>query len=570
MELDNFAQISEESSRRRRNTLNIMLSDATHANEFQADTVTTSRAPTLTTHGQHNTKNHSFFIQIIVFLTSWVLFGIGCLTITPQTHFNFPWRLGFEKQLIIIGLLLSLMKTCLNEIVGLTLMSLQARYANRLQQPSLANRDAVLSRTPLRPKDSGWFYIPLLFLWSLPIGIGVAYKSALGGEASNRYCLSSVLGQIPARPYGLVSLTPDELFVSTGSAPYLMTNATFDFFTNSDHGSTFPSTDDFPKPFGYNLLLLSNKSAAALDLPSFSYLSAIQDSLRGDDTLIMNATVRGFVTQSNMTVERLHMAFWENTIEANELGLTSYSDFDDSSIALGMMPNVPNGHATTSCLVGFYRRTYTRWFDSYDKLDNEEVKEFRHSTLMFTTHRTICTASWRVTRQSLRLQYGHCPTAAAGILRDDGILNRTDSAHFSPFTVDALPIIGRLLSEFPKGKSRADSPWKLSSFAMAVVGSYWARGAYLLPKFVKEGIPEDSKYAPEQETFELTRGVLHPYWWLYVVLGAQPFITGLAFVANYIWPHRVAIRDDERLESHHLLKDIAADAISMVSELRST
>ncbi|KAK1658304.1 hypothetical protein BDP55DRAFT_399051 [Colletotrichum godetiae] len=157
---------------------------------------------------------------------------------------------------------------------------------------------------------------------------------------------------------------------------------------------------------------------------------------------------------------------------------------------------------------------------------------------MFTTHRTDYKASWRVTRQSLRLQPWNCSTAEADILRQTPIFSGPERRQFSPFSIDALPIMGRLLSDFPEPKNRADSPWKMPSFAVAVVGWYWARRAYMISKLRvmnKLETVENSRYAPRDESFKLTRKILHPYWWLYLVLGVQPLIAVAAFFANHFW-----------------------------------
>ncbi|KXH58395.1 hypothetical protein CSAL01_12844 [Colletotrichum salicis] len=206
--------------------------------------------------------------------------------------------------------------------------------------------------------------------------------------------------QKSGRQYGLAPLTKDSLFVSAGNAPYLLSNATFDFFTVSARDDTFNSSAGFPRPFGHNILLLGNSSAAALDLPTYPYISAIQGKFKDEDTKILSATVQGFVTRLNETIERLRDddAFWNSTIKNKMLGLSTYSDFDNDKVALGLVPSVPNGDVTTSCLFGFCRRSHTFWFTSSSNLDNSELQAFGKSTLMFTTHRTDCKALWHVTR----------------------------------------------------------------------------------------------------------------------------------------------------------------------------
>ncbi|KAK1658305.1 hypothetical protein BDP55DRAFT_637935 [Colletotrichum godetiae] len=249
-------------------------------------------------HVTKSSKPRVFYVHLAVLVVSWIFFILGCCVINPET--NWPWSLGFENQLIIVGLLLALMKTCLDEIAGSTLITWQTRHAT-----SKPRYDAVLSRSPFRPKDSGWYYIPLIFLRGLPLGLGVAYKSSIGGEASHSIDLDINMTQTSGRQYGLAPLTKDSLFVSAGNAPCLLSNATFDFFTVSARDNTFNNIGGFPRPFGHRILLLGNSSAATLDLPTYPYISAIQKKLKDKDTIIISATVQGFVTQLNKTIKRL-------------------------------------------------------------------------------------------------------------------------------------------------------------------------------------------------------------------------------------------------------------------------
>ncbi|KAF3809614.1 hypothetical protein GCG54_00012901 [Colletotrichum gloeosporioides] len=460
------------------------------------------------------------------------------------------------------------MKTFLDEISSATFLALLERYG-----PSQPKHDAVLSKSLFRPKESGWFYIPLVVLWVLPIGLGVAYKSAIGGEVSriiDPKAMDPSMALESDRLYGLFPLANESLTTSASNSPYLLTNATSDFFSTSAVDDNFYPSTAFPKPFGHNVLLLENNTAAALDLPRYPYIRAMQNRIKDGEGLIINATVQAYITRLNTTAGTLlaNDRFWNDTIGKQDRGMTAYTQFANAT-ALGMVPWIPNGDGTTSCLLGFYSPTQVRWFDYYnntnDPREHAEIQAFRKSAMAFTTHRTKCTASWRVTRQSFHLQHGNCSAAAADMTPQSQIF--FDIVHFSPFTLDTLPVIGLLLKEYPEWDIRAGSPWRMPSFVVALVGSYWARGVFMIQKLAPRSeytdLMQSWKYHPSDETAELSRKILHPYWWLYLVLGILPFLTTAAFLANqlYLYPRSV-VRGSG---FHMLLGDTGSQATSFVN-----
>lgn len=160
--------------------------------------------------------------------------------------------------------------------------------------------------------------------------------------------------------------------------------------------------------------------------------------------------------------------------------------------------------------------------------------------MMFTTRRKKCYGSWAVTQSTIWLLVGGCPTGDGDDIVSP-IYNSTTSTHtstwaqpFSPYSVDALPILVHSLMDF--ADIRADSIWRDPSFTMAFVAVYWARDVFMLlqlPKvFNTTVLSSDIFYAPMHETVRSTKPALQSAPLLYVVLAVQPLITIVAFALN--------------------------------------
>lgn len=97
------------------------------------------------------------------------------------------------------------------------------------------------------------------FFLLVPIGLGAGYKYFLGG-VSLRAINPDLDGQ-----YGL-EYHPLGDYAPMNNSIYLMMNAAAGLMVAASNDSVqLPS--QLPTPYGSNLLLLSNESAAALDIP---------------------------------------------------------------------------------------------------------------------------------------------------------------------------------------------------------------------------------------------------------------------------------------------------------------
>ncbi|KAI1461607.1 hypothetical protein F4805DRAFT_476163 [Annulohypoxylon moriforme] len=468
-----------------------------------------------------------------------IVASIGCFVIsvcivTPSLTWG--WALGYKYQLVIVGLLLSLENLCLQRVLRMTFLILEARWG----RSALQNYDAILRNTVLGDRMGKRWRIGILFFICLPTGLSVAYKLFVGGQGTAR-----ILPDIDGRQYGFFPPREGNITIAVNflNSPYLFINSTADFFHKSVDDDDFPYesiAEGKAIPYGYNLLLLGNESAAALDLPKPSYVNAIQSRLGDSDSWTISATVYGLVSRINNSVEtfRMNDGFWEDLLENTNSsfnGLSSFGLFVDHT-SFGMIPFLPRQLKEASCFLGVYNPSATFWDAYYDKATDLDVLAFRNHTYQFTTRRQLCNATWLVEKSSMTLLDGDCPRDEEHV--DSSMFSEQYSSIFSPFILDTLPILVHSLGSFNRPyENRLNSPWKIPSYAIAVADTYWARGTFLLyngnPDSISiPSLTPDFVYAPINESINSTVSTIRSDPSLYLVLAVQPLIVTLLLIFN--------------------------------------
>jgi hypothetical protein len=417
--------------------------------------------------GMPSTKARISKTDYAIILPPWLLFAFSVCVITPSLPL--AWYLGPTNQLTLIGLVISIInKECLSRIMPIALAIIEGHWGrSRLQ-----TYDAILFNDFARHGISTKWRILLFAISYISIGLGVSYKQFIGGEVSHKIKANDLASK---RAYGLYDPfnTKPALFSNFANTPYLLSNATSDFFEQSATDDTYPQgfeADNRAISYGHNILLLGNDTAAVLDLPRSSYLSAIKNRLKVDESWSIEAKVYGLVTRLNDTVQDLlnDDNFWSNVIDSNVKlgfnGMTSFSTFANRS-SLGMVPYIPNNGSTMSCLLGMYGPSSTFWSKYYTDPADPDILAFRNSTLMFTTHRANCSGSWLVTRDSIRLHGGTCEDGVV----ESAIFSGNYSNQYSLYPLDVLPILIHSLHDF--GDARAGSPWKIPAYTIVVAAS---------------------------------------------------------------------------------------------------
>ncbi|KAH8754023.1 hypothetical protein BGZ57DRAFT_773581 [Hyaloscypha finlandica] len=449
-------------------------------------------------------------IDICVVLASFLCLVASICVITPRLTLS--WQLQFNRQIIIIGFLLSLMNLSLRRIAPTLFLISELRWGGS----SLQNYDAIL-RNSISLSETGYFWrITVLSFILLPLGLSVAYKRFTGGTSS------AVIGtKFPGR-YGL-AVPPLGDFTAMNNSVYFAIDANVPFMAASSSDSIPPPFESLPIAYGYNTLLLDNGSAALLDMPLPEYILSIQQNLKGADFWNISATVNATVARYNTSTEayRNDDSFWQETIDSSWsgglAGLSSFELFNGN--ALGLLPGIPNDHDGAYCLTGTYNSTLV-WVGFFNNLSSPDVVALRSAALMFNIRREICAGKWQINRTAIVLLEDSC----TGIETNQGPLS---TYVLVPFPLDALPVLVHALTSY--SADRSQSAWHLSVFVTAIATSYWARLAFMVPGQLQEG---SLKYPPTHEYITSTTTTLDATWLLYFLLAFQPVLTLLMFLST--------------------------------------
>jgi hypothetical protein len=453
-------------------------------------------------------------VDICVVLASFLCLVASICIITPRLTLS--WQLQFNRQIIIIGFLLSLMNLSLKRIAPTLFLISELRWGGS----SLQNYDAIL-RNSTSLSETGYFWrITIQLFILLPIGLSVGYKRFTGGTSS------AVIGsKFPGR-YGL-AVPPLGDFTTMNNSVYFAIDANVPFMAASSSDSIPPPFEYLPIAYGYNTLLLDNGSAALLDMPLPDYILSIQQNLNGADFWNISATVNATVARYNASTEayRNNDSFWQETIDSSwsggMAGLSSFELFNGN--ALGFLPGIPNDYDGAYCLTGTYNSTLF-WIGFLSNLSSPDVVAFRSAALMFNIRREICAGKWQINRTAIVLLEGSC----TGKETNQGPLSQY--VHV-PFPLDALPVLGHALTSY--SVERNQSAWRLPAFVTAIATSYWARLAFMVPGQMQEGqFDSELNYPPTHEYIISTTTTLDATWLLYFLLAFQPVLTLLMFLST--------------------------------------
>jgi len=195
------------------------------------------------------------------------------------------YKLGYNNQLIVTGLLLSVQLLCFKRIAP----TVFARIEERIGQSRLQSFDAIVRNSAVVDGSGITWRIIIFVLTLLPIGLSAAYKRYAGGFATSTLSSSSIYYGL-AGPGGLSTLG-----YHTGQS--LMVNATVPFMAATYNLTNFLIESELPRAYGFNTLLLSNTSTAVLDAPWPDSVSLLQSTLRPDEKFSISAQVYATVTR---------------------------------------------------------------------------------------------------------------------------------------------------------------------------------------------------------------------------------------------------------------------------------
>ncbi|KAM0324385.1 hypothetical protein ACHAQA_008166 [Verticillium albo-atrum] len=456
-----------------------------------------------------------------------ILCVIGCLCVTPKL--NLGWRLGLVRQIQVIGVVVSFMGILSKDPIKHLFLLCDARFGNGGRATKIAlNAGSTFGAGDNWKAKAIW--IPCLGIMSaLPVALGVLYKEFLGGFTDRTW---------PADNYNKtteydIDFPRIGLWAPAKDPIYLLSTSFAPFQTASGRGEARYPTE-FPQAYGYNTLLLSNDSAAIIDIPTEKYAAALRPALTAGDHFLITATVSAYVATRDPSSSAFVAddALWEGAYERRqpELGLTVMSLYLGGGENFGILPfgdreSTDNNRLLISL---YYNSTFRRGMYSYDDdTPPEELERFRAGAQLYDISRQRCTVTWTLNETSLLLTNGSCNgEAAPRSTGDSSVLLRPN---VRPFQFDIMPPLVHTYAQLaqPPGLEDLESPWLRATHSVSAVTMYWARALYIFLGDARAGYQPE----PGQETIVLVRHTLqgkNPL--LYVVLAVLPFVTTVSLI----------------------------------------
>ena len=348
--------------------------------------------------------------------------------------------LGQKYQLIIVGLMLSLMDLCTSKLTTIVFLQLETRWASLLQNYDSIIKRSVLGSLLYKRRASQRWTLLLASSLAFPLLLSVSYKTFVGGK------ITTVL-HTNGGDYGLTG--PGGLAnFSAGSS--LMINATIPFMSTNATQLPLP-----PHPFGFNMLLLENNSVAMLDALSSSYINAIRENLHSGQSYTVAAEVKALAWHLDPEVDqhRNDESWW--------------SQFYD------------RGSAKEPVYISLYKWhkwLSTLWRDDQisdffvlltthekDRKVRPKKERFQKEALKFASQPLICNGKWKITRSTVDLIEGDCTR---------GFNTDLPSGCVALHLNDAVFLLGDFLGELETGKLDEKGKVRLT----AVVSSlFWSR-----------------------------------------------------------------------------------------------
>lgn len=459
---------------------------------------------------------------------------ISCIAaVLVVSNETLSWKLGASganHQLIVIGVLLSIMSLCLGSVAPTLFLVLEARFGASFLQ----NYDGIIRNQPLASSLSFVWRLIMGMMIILPIGLSVAYKTFSGGESAVRVSPTNYIsnstyeyGMFP--PQGLESLG-----MRTGIS--LMLNATIPFLEKASllWNDTEPAAPLYPSVYGFNILSISTGSTAMLDIPEPDYITAVQDLLSVGESWSVTAMTIGTVATLNQS-ESVFKEACKGTVTSSSssgsttwtytttylyngwaVGLLNKNGLDNSAQYIGVAP------VDTSCS-NFYPYSH-----------------------MYDIQRHACQGTWSVTRAGIQLMNGSCSAEPLPADKQEVVVN-SDLA----LTNWYLPSMNEMLGQFNNGDGQNHrgnaSVWFGPSTATCVAAMVWSRITTLtLNKqidlqasvlstsngtsltFADAGIA----YPPVEETVYYIRPTLQKKSLLYLVFAIQPILVVIVLLVK--------------------------------------
>lgn len=404
--------------------------------------------------GKPTRKKKIHILNVLITLLSLLCLVIAILTVANE---SISWRLGVgNRQLIVVGFLLSIMNLCLGSVVPTLFLLLEATFG----PSTIQNYDGILRNQPLTSKLSLAWRMALGLMWALPLGLSAAYKNFSGGESTIMVDAMTYIGN--ESYYGMFAPPGLQLLGDTGISLFFNATLPFAVASSSINGSE-PHLPTRPQAYGFNVLLLNNESTAMLDIPQPSYISAVQSLLAGRESWNITAPVIATVATFNNSRaenETEYESFLESFCEAGQESSGAYthqslmnywsivlldhvSPGDQSLQYIGLPPD-PGINIMPSCSI------FSEYAQGYD------------------INRQLCNGTWSITRGGIELVEGSCTGVA---LPSDKQLVVTNNTLF--LGIWYMSPLAEFLGSF--ATTRNQSIWKGPYMATGMAAMLWSR-----------------------------------------------------------------------------------------------
>ncbi|KAH7008020.1 hypothetical protein EDB80DRAFT_776701 [Ilyonectria destructans] len=472
---------------------------------------------------------------------------LGCiLVITPELHL--AWRLGFNNQLVVLGVFMAVMNICTRRIATRFFIHFEVQYG----ASSLQNLDAILQQSVFSSKmNMGWRAV-IAFSIALPIGLSAWYKTFSGGHAT-RIVTDVSIGQ-----YGAFSRPMENGREQT----YSLIDAMAPWRRAAESDDSYPQNMDRPQPYGYNLVTLSNDEVVMLDMPNSTLLGQIQSELDVGETMVLSANISGTLAKYNSSTSELlgDDSFWKSYMDKTTT-IETYSGWR-VSMALGARPEAWAVVGGFRHLGGEPGKSNDSWVATYTDWESPEVTAFRNSnfSIMFNIYRQKCSVKWNVNVSTVTLDAADCDTSSLRPV-DSSMLPTAPDLEDKTF-MDALPFAIRQFWQ-----ERSSSPWKMPSAAMSVAALHVNRWRHMLPseaarypdtKFVREFLYDDVL-----ETFEKTRHTVQAGYLLYFIFAIQPVLATLMLLYIILFLYTTPVDSSFGITS--ILASVDGDSLRILS-----
>ena len=384
------------------------------------------------------------------------------LATTAVANVKVSWLLGQRNyQLIVVGFLLSIMNLCLASTAPSLFLHVEARYG----PSTLQNYDGILRNRILSSKlDVPWRLV-LGLMTTLPMGLSVAYKTFSGGYSALTINTVDYIGNTSYygmfAPPGLQSLGEQ-----TGIS--LFSNATLPFMVAaSPTNGIEPPVPLDTQVYGFNILLLDNGTAVALDIPQPDYISTVQKLLAPGESWGITARIAGTVAKFNDS----------KTVDSDAKNSTFLRRCEDAVASSGAYTVMQM--LTKNCLIlldsnsgdqSFQYIGFPPWPGDDPDSKNPTCSNFSHYAQLFDVTRRPCTGSWVITRGGLQLVSGSCDETPLPPEKQLVITN-VGATFFGYFYMSSL---AEFLGAFGT-PIRNGSDWEHPFMATGVAAMLWSR-----------------------------------------------------------------------------------------------